>query len=82
MEFSADTKSLGQGDRVQALSAFREAELLEPADYRPHQRLSSIYSALELKRQANEESELALRLRTDLTGRRVKTNLARRFVGK
>src|SRR5262249_40924459 len=46
MEFCADTKSLARGDRVRALSDFREAERLEPADYRPHLKLCSIYSAL------------------------------------
>ena len=33
-------------DRVQALSDFRKAERLEPAGYRAHLQLSSIYSAL------------------------------------
>src|SRR3989442_5721115 len=39
-------KSLAHGDRVQALSDFREAERLEPVDYRPHLQLSSGYFAL------------------------------------
>ncbi len=54
--------SLAHEDRVQALSDFREAERLEPADYRPHSQLSSIYSALGEARQAGEEYEWALRL--------------------
>jgi len=48
-------KSLAHGDRAQALSAFREAERLEPADYRTHLQLSSIYSALGETSKATEE---------------------------
>ncbi len=49
--------SLAYGERIQALSDFREAESLELADYRPHLELSSIYSALGEARQAREEYE-------------------------
>src|SRR5438552_3379776 len=55
-------KSLARGDLVQALSDFRKAEKLEPADYRPHQQLSSIYSALGEAREAREEYEWTVRL--------------------
>ncbi len=54
--------SLARGDRAQALSDFREAERLEPADYRPHLQLSSIYSARGEARQAREEYEWTVRL--------------------
>jgi len=53
-------------DRVQALSDFRKAERLEPAGYRAHLQLSSIYSALGRKRQAIEEHEWAVRLRPEV----------------
>jgi tetratricopeptide (TPR) repeat protein len=55
-------ESLARGDRVRALSDFREAERLEPADYRPHLKLCSIYSAIGEARQAREEFEWAGRL--------------------
>ena len=54
--------SLAHGDRAHALSDFVEAERLEPADYRPHLELSSIYSALREARQAREEYEWTVRL--------------------
>ena len=54
--------SLAHGNRVQALSDFREAERLEPADYRPHSKLISIYLALGEARQAREEYEWTVRL--------------------
>jgi membrane associated rhomboid family serine protease len=54
--------SAAQGDHVQALVCFREAEWLEPADYRAHLGLSSIYSALGESSQAREEFEWAARL--------------------
>ena len=58
-------KSLARGDRVHALSDFREAERLEPADYRPHLELSSIHSALGQARRSTEEYESAVRLNPD-----------------
>lgn len=60
--------SLARSDGVQALSDFREAERLEPADYRPHSQQSSIYSALGGARQAKEENAWALRLNADIRG--------------
>ena len=56
-------KSLAHGDRVQALSDFREAERLEPVDYRPHLQLSSVYLAFGRDCQASEEYKWATRLR-------------------
>ena len=56
------SESLARGDLVQARSDFREAEKLEPADYRPHLQLSSIYSALGEAREAREEYEWTVRL--------------------
>ena len=50
-------ESLAHGNRVQALSDFREAERLEPADYRSHLQLGSVYSALGRSRQARAEYE-------------------------
>jgi len=47
--------SLAKGDRVHALSEFREAERLEPADYRPHLKLCSIYSSLGDTSKAKQE---------------------------
>jgi membrane associated rhomboid family serine protease len=70
-------KSLAHGDRVQALSDFREAERLEPADYRPHAQLNSIYSALGDSRRAREESKWAVRLRLDLRRISAKPNRLR-----
>ncbi len=55
-------ESLARGDRRQALSDFREAERLEPADYQPHLQLSSIYSALGDTSKAREECKWAVRL--------------------
>jgi membrane associated rhomboid family serine protease len=55
-------ESLARGDRVQALSDFREAELLEPADYRAHLKLSSIYSALGDTSKARQEYKWTVRL--------------------
>jgi len=54
-------ESLAHGDRVHALYDFREAERLEPADYRPHLGLSSIYRALGQEHQADKECEWAIR---------------------
>lgn len=62
-------ESLAHGDRVQALSDFREAERLEPADYRPHLQLSSIYSARGEARQAREEYEWTVRVSGERPGR-------------
>jgi rhomboid protease GluP len=59
-------KSLAQGNRVQAISDFREAERLEPADYRPHEKLSQIYSGFGQESLAYGEFESAIRLRPDL----------------
>lgn len=70
-------KSLAHGDRAQALSDFREAERLEPADYCPHAQLNSIYSALGDSRRAREESEWAVRLRPDLRRISAKPNRLR-----
>ena len=53
-------ESLAHGDRVHALYDFREAERLEPADYRPHLGLSSIYRALGQEHQADKECEWAI----------------------
>ena len=61
-------ESLARGEGSQALSDLREAERLEPADYRPHLQLSSIYSALGEARQAGKEYEWAVRLNADLRG--------------
>ena len=61
-------ESLAHGDRVQALTDFREAERLEPPDYRPHLGLSSIYSALGAARQAREEYEWAVHLNAGVGG--------------
>jgi membrane associated rhomboid family serine protease len=59
-------ESLAKGDRVHALSDFREAERLEPADYRPHLELSSIYSSLGQEREAREEYDWAARLKPEV----------------
>ena len=59
------SESLARGDLVQALSDFRKAEKLEPADYRPHLQLSSIYSALGEARKGREEYEWTVRLNYD-----------------
>src|SRR2546427_4594780 len=61
-------RSLAHGDRVRSLSDFREAEQLEPADYRPHLQLSSIYLVLGQERQAREEYEWAALLDPDIKG--------------
>ena len=55
-------KSLANGDRVRALSDFCQAERLEPADYRAHLELSSIYVALGQEGQARQEYAWAVRL--------------------
>ena len=55
-------ESLAHGDRIQALSDFREAERLEPADFRPHSQLSLIYSAVGEARKGKEEYEWTVRL--------------------
>jgi Flp pilus assembly protein TadD len=65
-------KSLAYGDSVQALSDFREAERLEPADYRPHSQLGSIYSAVGDVRRAREEYEWAVRINPDVRNESVK----------
>ena len=57
------SESLAHRDRVQALSDFREAERLEPVDYRPHLQLSSVYLAFGRDCQASEEYKWAMRLR-------------------
>jgi membrane associated rhomboid family serine protease len=62
------SESLAHGNRVQALSDFREAERLEPADYRPHLQLSRIHLALRDSRQAKVEYEWAVRLNPDTRG--------------
>jgi len=62
------SESLARGDLVQALSDFREAEKLEPADYRPHLQLSSIYSALGEARKDREEYEWTVRLNYERPG--------------
>ena len=59
-------ESLAKGDRVHALSDFREAERLEPADYRPHLELSSIYSSLGRDRRAREEYDWAVQLKPEV----------------
>ncbi len=70
--------SLAKGDRVHALSAFREAERLEPPDYRPHLELSSIYSALGEEHQASKQYEWAVRLRPELRKESVKAAALRK----
>jgi len=62
------SESLARGDLVQARSDFREAERLEPADYRPHLQLSSVYSILGDTRRAREEYEWGVRLNPDIKG--------------
>jgi len=59
----AGEESLAKGDRVHALSDFREAERLEPADYRAHLKLCSIYSALGDTSKAKQECIWTVRLR-------------------
>jgi Tfp pilus assembly protein PilF len=59
-------ESLARGDRVRAPSDFREAERLEPADYRPHLQLSSIYIAIGEGRYAKEEHEWGVGLTPDI----------------
>jgi len=61
-------ESLARGDRVRALCDFREAERLEPADYRPHLQLSWIYAAFGEEREARGEYEWAVRLNADFRG--------------
>ncbi len=61
-------ESLTRGDGSQALSDLREAERLEPADYRPHLQLSSIYSALGEAHRAREEYESSVRLNPNIRG--------------
>jgi len=56
-------ESLAKGDRVHALSDFREAERLEPADYRAHLKLCSVYSALGDTSKAEQECIWTVRLR-------------------
>ena len=58
--------SLARGDRAQALSDFREAERLEPADYRPHLQLSLIYTAFGEFREATQEYEWSARVEPEL----------------
>jgi len=67
-------ESLAKGDRAHALSDFREAERLEPADYRPHLELSSIYWALGLESQACEEFAWAARLEPEFENERKSYN--------
>jgi membrane associated rhomboid family serine protease len=69
-------ESLAKGDRVHALSNFREAERLEPADYRPHLELSSIYSSLGREQQAHEEYYWAVRLEPEVRNARNSYNKA------
>jgi hypothetical protein len=54
-----------------AISDFRKAEWLEPADYRPHSELGSIYSADGQEREAGEEHEWEVRLSPEATERNV-----------
>jgi len=61
-------ESLARGDRVRAISDFREAERLEPADYRPHLQLSSIYIAIGEGRYAKDEYEWGKGLMPDIRG--------------
>jgi len=75
-------ESLAKGDRVRALSDFREAERLEPADYRPHLELSSIYSALGLESQAREEFDWAARLKPEFRNESAKTGTFRKSARK
>jgi rhomboid protease GluP len=70
-------ESLAHGDRVRALSDFREAERLEPADYRPHLRLSSIRSALDDARQAKQEYGWAVRLKPSASEGNIKADGSR-----
>ena len=64
----AGEDSLARGDRLQAFSDFREAERLEPADYRPHLKLSSIYSSLGDTSKARDEYRRAVHLNDDHPG--------------
>lgn len=75
-------KSLAHGDRVRALSAFREAERLEPADYRAHLQLSWIYAAFGQECQASEECEWAVRLKSGSRNESVKGLTFRKNAGK
>jgi len=75
-------ESLAKGERVHALSDFREAERLEPADYRPHLELSSIYSALGREQQAREECDWAARLKPDVRNENVKLAVFRKNTWK
>ncbi|HUI70391.1 MAG TPA: rhomboid family intramembrane serine protease [Spirochaetia bacterium] len=70
-------ESFAKGDRVHALSDFREAERLEPADFRPHLELSSIYSSLGRERQTREECDWAARLEPEVTNGNVKLGVFR-----
>jgi membrane associated rhomboid family serine protease len=69
-------KSLAKGDRAHALSDFREAERLEPADYRPHLELSCIYSSFGQERQAHEEYDWAAQLKPEVRNARNSYNKA------
>ena len=75
-------ESLAKGDRVHALSDFREAERLEPADYRPHLELSSIYSSFGRERQAREEYDWAARLKPEVRNESAKAGSFRKNVRK
>ena len=59
-------ESLARGDRVRALSDFREVERLEPADYRSHLQLSLIYTAFGQFREATHEYEWSARVGPDV----------------
>ena len=68
-----------EGNRLLAASQleaaklqFEHAKQLEPADYRPHLKLCSIYSGLGRESQANEEYNWALGLRSGLGNEGVK----------
>jgi rhomboid protease GluP len=75
-------ESLAKGDRVHALSDFREVERLEPADYRPHMELSSIYSSLGRGQQAREEYDWAVRLKPEVRNERAKAGSFRKSARK
>ena len=73
---------LAKGDRVHALSDFREAERLEPADYRPHLELSSIYSSFGREQQAREEYDWAVRLKPEVRNESAKAGSFRKNARK